>query len=74
MRDPIADDLFEIIKDKKLLPDFLKIDDTEDMYSMCKEHSHSDAEKQYYTKEEFEKQIENILYLLEKEQSDSSEW
>lgn len=72
MRDPIVDDLFEIIKDKKLLPDFLKIDDTEDMYSMCKEHS--DTEKQYYTKEEFEKQIENILDLLEKEQSDSSEW
>ena len=72
MRDPIVDDLFEIIKDKKLLPDFLKIDDTEDMYNMCKEHNNT--EEQYYTKEEFEKQIENILYLLEKEQSDSSEW
>ena len=72
MRDPIVDDLFEIIKDKKLLPDFLKIDDTEDMYSMCKKHS--STETQYYTKEEFEKQIENILDLLEKEQSDSSEW
>ncbi len=71
MEDFIMEDLHKILEEEDSLGDFLKMNDVDDMYKFCKEKN--EAKEHYYTEEEFEDKIEDILTILAKE-TDDGEW
>ncbi len=73
MKDPIIEDLNKVIKNKELLPNFLRMNDVDEMYDLCQESDSEGAGR--YSKEEFEDKIKQLIESLSDDQSDSdSEW
>ena len=75
MNEEVLDDLRFILKDGKLLGEFIKIDDINEMYDfcrcVCKEH-----ENPNYSKKEFLEQIESLINGLPGEiySNTANEW
>ena len=72
MKDPIFEDLNKVVNNKELLPDFLRMNDVDDMYDICQE-SELEEEKNY-SKEEFEERIKHLLESLYDQSNIDSEW
>ena len=72
MKDPIMEDLNKVIKDKELLPNFLRMNDVDEMYDLCQESNSGEAV--YYSKEEFEEKIRQLVESLSDQSDSDSEW
>ena len=73
MNEEVLNDIRLILKDKSLLGEFLKIDDIGEMYDFCK---NMDIENKSlkYSKEEFSKEVENLINSIPENIYDNNEW
>ena len=72
MKDPIIEDLNKVVKNKELLPNFLRMNDVDEMYDICQE-SDSEDEK-CYSKDQFEEKIKHLIESLSDQSNIDSEW
>lgn len=73
MNEEVLNDIRLILKDKSLLGEFLKIDDIGEMYDFCK---NMDVENKSlkYSKEEFSKEVENLINSIPENIYENNEW
>ena len=73
MNEEVLNDIRLILKDKSLLGEFLKIDDIGEMYDFCK---NMDVENKSlkYSKEEFSKEVENLINSRPENIYENNEW
>ena len=73
MNEEVLNDIRLILKDKSLLREFLKIDDIGEMYDFCK---NMDIENKSlkYSKEEFSKEVENLINSIPENIYENNEW
>ncbi len=73
MNEEVLNDIRLILKDKSLLGEFLKIDDIGEMYDFCK---NMDIENKSlkYSKEEFSKEVENLINSIPENIYENNEW
>lgn len=73
MNEEVLNDIRLILKDKSLLGEFLKIDDIGEMYDFCK-NMDIENKSSKYSKEEFSKEVENLINSIPENIYENNEW
>lgn len=73
MNEEVLNDIRLILKDKSLLGEFLKIDDIGEMYDFCKNMDVKNKSLKY-SKEEFSKEVENLINSIPENIYENNEW